>query len=156
MLNVAQEHGLEGILCKRLDSPYLPGRRSGDWRKVKMVPAREFVIGGFKYGRSGRDRIGSLQLGAYDADLRLRFVGRAGTGFSGPDHRILLSRLEPVRVSENVFYDEIDRKDVVFVSPRYVAAVQYRRWPAGGQIEQAAYKGLRIDKPAGDVLLEEP
>jgi bifunctional non-homologous end joining protein LigD len=156
ILNVAREHGLEGILCKRLDSPYLPGRRSGDWRKVKVVNSREFIIGGFRYGKNGRDQIGSLQLGAYDADLRLRFVGGAGTGFSAPDHRILLSRLEPIRVSENVFYDEIDRKDVVFVSPRYVAEVEYRRWPAGGQIQQAAYKGLRIDKPAGDVLLEEP
>jgi bifunctional non-homologous end joining protein LigD len=156
ILDVAREHGLEGIMCKRLGSPYLPGRRSGDWRKVKVVNTREFIIGGFKYGKSRRDRIGSLRLGAYDADLRLRFVGGAGTGFSGPDHQILLRRLEPIRVSENVFYDEIDRKDVVFVTPRYVAEVEYRRWPTDGPIQQAAYKGLRIDKPASDVLLEEP
>ena len=156
ILDVAHRHGLEGILCKRLDSLYLPGRRSDDWRKVKVVNSREFVIGGFKYGIHGRDKIGSLQLGAYDSQMRLRFVGGAGTGFGGPDHRILLSRLEPIRRDESPFDDAIDRKDVVFVAPRCVAEVEYRRWPAGGQIQQAAYKGLRTDKPAGDVLLEEP
>jgi bifunctional non-homologous end joining protein LigD len=156
ILGVARAHGLEGIMCKRLDSPYRAGRRSDDWRKVKAVNAREFIIGGFKYGPNGKDRIAVLELGAYDADLRLRFVGAAGTGFSAPDHRILLRRLEPIRVSENVFYDEIDRKDVVFVTPRYVAEIEYRRRLAGGPLQQAAYKGLRIDKSAGDVLLEEP
>lgn len=156
ILAVARKHGLEGILCKRRDSLYRPGRRSDDWRKVKVVNTREFVIGGFKYGINGRDKIGSLQLGAYDADMRLRFVGGAGTGFGGPDHQILLSRLEPIRRPESPFDDAIDRKDVVFVAPRYVAQVEYRRWPAGGQIQQAAYKGLRTDKPAGDVTLEEP
>ena len=156
ILNVAREHGLEGIMCKRLASPYLPGRRTGDWRKVKTVNSREFIIGGFKYGKDRRDRIGSLQLGAYDADLRLRFVGSTGTGFSGLDHEILLRRLEPIRVPHNVFEAEIERRDVVFVAPRYVAEVEYRRWPEGGLIRQAAYKGLRIDILASDVLLEEP
>ncbi len=156
ILTVARQHGLEGIMCKRLDSPYLPGRRSGDWRKVKVVNSREFVIGGFKYVQGDQSRIGSLQLGAYDTDLRLRFVGGAGTGFSDTDHKILLSRLEPIRASRNVFEDPIERGDVVFVEPKYVAQVEYRRWPVGGQIQQAAYKGLRIDKPAGDVRLEEP
>jgi bifunctional non-homologous end joining protein LigD len=156
ILSVAREHGLEGIMCKRLASPYLPGRRSGDWRKVKTVNSREFIIGGFEYGKDRRDRIGSLQLGAYDSDLRLRFVGSTGAGFSGPDHEILLRRLEPIRVPRNVFADQIERCDVLFVAPRYVAEVEYRRWPEGGQIQQAAYKGLRIDIPASDVLLKEP
>jgi len=156
ILAVAREHGLEGIMCKRLDSLYWSGRRTGDWRKVKVVNSREFVIGGFKYVKGDRRRIGSLQLGAYDSDMRLRFVGGAGTGFSSQDHEILLSRLEPIRQEQNVFADEIDRRDMVFVAPQYVAEVEYRRWPEGGQIQQAAYKGLRMDKPAADVMLEEP
>lgn len=156
VLNVARQHGLEGIMCKRLDGLYLPGRRSGDWRKVKVVNSREFVIGGFKYVKGDQSRIGSLQLGAYDDEMRLHFVGGAGTGFSDPDHEILLCRLEPIRVAHNVFAADIDRNEVVFVEPKYVAQVEYRRWPTGGQIQQAVYKGLRIDKPAGEVLLEEP
>ncbi len=156
ILAVAREHGLEGIMCKRLDSLYWPGGRTGDWRKVKVVNSRAFVIGGFKYVQVDTHRIGSLQLGAYDSDMRLRFVGGAGTGFSTQDHEILLSRLEPIRQEHSPFADEIDRKDVVFVRPQYVAEVQYRRWPKGGQIQQAAYKGLRTDKPAADVTLEEP
>jgi len=156
ILAVAREHGLEGIMCKRLDSLYWPGRRTGDWRKVKIVNSREFVIGGFKYVKGDKSRIGSLQLGAYDSQMRLRFVGGAGTGFSGPDHEILLKRLEPIRQARNVFADDIGGRDVVFVSPRYVAQVEYRRWPEGGEIQQAAYKGLRTDKSAGEVFLKEP
>lgn len=156
ILAVAREHGLEGVMCKRLDSLYRPGRRTGEWRKVKVVNSREFVIGGFKYVRGDTHRVGSLQLGAYDADLRLRFVGGTGTGFSAQDHRILLSRLEPVRQPHSPFADEVDARDIVFVRPQYVAEVEYRRWPEGGQVQQAAYKGLRADKPAQDVTLEEP
>ena len=129
ILAVARTHGLEGIMCKRLDSLYWPGRRTGDWRKVKVVNSREFVIGGFKYVKGDTHRIGSLQLGAYDSDMRLRFVGGAGTGFSAQDHEILLSRLEPIRQERNVFADEIDRRDVVFVAPQYVAEVEYRAGP---------------------------
>ncbi len=94
VLSVARKHGLEGIVCKKLDSTYNAGRRSGDWLKVKIVKSDEFIICGFKYVKNTKDRIGSLQLGMYDENKRLRFVGGVGTGFAVTDHRILLAKLE--------------------------------------------------------------
>lgn len=155
IMDVARRHDLEGVMCKRLRSLYTPGRRTGDWRKVKLVNSREFIIGGFKYVQTDDKRIGSLLLGAYDADMNLRFVGAAGTGFSATDHRILLNHLEPARRSDSPFENDVDRRGVVFVTPNNVAEIEYRRWPAGGLVQQAAYKGLRTDKYPSEILLEE-
>jgi bifunctional non-homologous end joining protein LigD len=153
-LSIAQNHHLEGIICKKYDSFYLPGIRGDQWRKVKLIKSREFIIGGFKYVQGRSDRIGSLLLGAYDEDMMLRFVGPAGTGFSADDHDSLLKILAPIEISENPFHEKMD-KEVHFTKPRYVAEVQYARWPAGGLIQQCAYKGVRMDKTAAEVKLRE-
>jgi len=154
VVELAKQFKLEGLLCKKIDSPYVPGRRTDNWIKVKYINSREFVIGGFKYGKSQHDRIRSLQLGAYDNKMVLHFVGAAGTGFSQQDHEILLKHLEAVKVKESTFQEKTDR-EVIFTKPIYIAQIEYRRWPKNGLIQQAAYKGLRTDKHPAEIKLKE-
>ncbi len=153
ILAVARDHQLEGVICKRLGSTYQPGRRSPEWIKVKIVKSDEFIICGFKYADHPGRRIGSLQLGAYDRDMKMTFVGSVGTGFSREDHERLLAFLEPIIVPESPFQTKVD-KEVRFTKPFYVAQVEYRRWPKNGLLQQAAFKGLRSDKSPHDIKLE--
>jgi bifunctional non-homologous end joining protein LigD len=154
IFNVAKQHGLEGIVCKKQDSVYRPGARSSDWIKIKFVRTRDLIIGGFRFEKGGpTNHIGSLQMGAYDRNLHLRYVGSVGTGFAQVDHRLLLEKLLPLQRPESPFYD--GPADINFVEPALVAEIEYRRWPENGMIQQASYKGLRIDKSPSEILLED-
>jgi bifunctional non-homologous end joining protein LigD len=150
ILAVAREHRLEGILCKKLDSVYLPGVRSRDWLKVKLIKSGEFAVGGFTYVRENRGKIGSLLLGAYDNNMSLHFVGSVGSGFSDYDHRFLLSILEPIKAAKSPFEEKVG-KNVNFTAVKYVAEVRYRRWPKGGRVQQCTYKGIRKDKTPAEI-----
>jgi len=152
MLEAAHEIRLEGIIAKRLTSIYKPGERSPDWRKIKVVSRQEFVIGGWTPERRHPDRIGSLLLGYYDREGKLRYAGRVGSGFSDEDHRLLLSQLRALSRSLSPFADLVPAGH--FIAPCLVAEVEYRRWPPDGLLQQAAYKGIRPDKPASDVVRE--
>jgi bifunctional non-homologous end joining protein LigD len=151
MLGIARDYGLEGIICKKIDSVYQAGWRSPDWIKVKLTKSEEFVICGFRYAETPGKHIGSLQLGAYDADMNLRFVGSVGTGFAEEDHQLLIELLEPQITNAAPF--EPPARDMNFVRPIYVAEVEYRRWPKDGLLQHAAYKGLRVDKSPTDIRL---
>jgi bifunctional non-homologous end joining protein LigD len=154
ILAVAKQHHLEGIVCKKVDSLYTPGIRSNEWIKVKLVKSGEFIICGFRYSGESVSRIGSLQLGAYDDDMKLHFVGSLGTGFSDDDHRFLLDLLTPIKIKKPAFVEKPE-KNVVFTKPVYVAQVEYRRWPAGGMLQQSSYKGIRTDKSASEIRMRE-
>ncbi|MCE5186221.1 MAG: non-homologous end-joining DNA ligase [Planctomycetaceae bacterium] len=153
ILTVAQKHGLEGVVCKKQNSIYRPGVRSPDWTKVKFVRTADLIIGGFRFGQDRTNRIGSLQMGAYDQNLNLRYVGSVGTGFSESDHHLLLEKLLPLQRQVSPF-SEPAPPGVLFVQPILVAQIEYRRWPENGMVQQAAYKGLRSDKSASEILLE--
>lgn len=153
VLAVARERGLEGVMAKRLTSPYAPGQRSPDWRKVKLVTEQEFVIGGWTEERHGPARIGALLLGYFDRQGYLRYAGRVGSGFSAETHALLLAQLRPLKRPHSPFVDAVPRAH--FVAPCLVAEVAYRRWFPGGLLQQTAFKGLRPDKPATDVIREE-
>ena len=155
MLDTARRNSLEGIVAKRLDSPYTPGRRSPAWLKLKVIQRQEFVIGGWVPERSGIDgRIGALLVGVYDAARKLHFVGKVGTGLDGDDHRTLFPLLKQNATATSPFAEKVPRP-VQFVQPTLVAEVEYRRWPEeGGMIQHAAYKGLRTDKRAATVVKE--
>ena len=156
VLHAAREQGLEGVLAKRLDSVYEPGRRSPHWVKIKLVSAQEFVIGGWTSERGTAGRIGSLLLGVYDRGHDLQYVGSVGTGFAGDDHELLLGKLRPLERPQSPFAGKVPKPEAHFVAPQLVAHVEYRRWPGDAQVQQASFKGLRADMPARQVIREKP
>jgi bifunctional non-homologous end joining protein LigD len=152
LLASAQAMSLEGVVAKKLDSPYRPGARSPDWLKIKIISDDEFVIGGWVPEAGTRNhRIGSLLIGYYDDDHQLRFAGGVGTGFNDEDHRRLTALLHPLARDDSPFAGAIARRGARFVKPHLVAQIEYRRKGPGGVLHQAAFKGLRTDKSAKDL-----
>ncbi len=157
MLTTAKQHRLEGIVAKRLDSVYQPGRRSPDWRKIKLAFGQELVVGGWTSEADSPRMLGALHLGYYDSARphKLRYAGAVGSGFKAADLASLSAQLNRIASAKNPFADSLPRRDIHFVDPRMVVEVEYRRWPAGGRIQQAAFKGVRTDKRARQVVRED-
>jgi bifunctional non-homologous end joining protein LigD len=160
LLDASREQRLEGIVAKRLESPYVPGRRSAAWLKVKNVRAQEVVIGGWLPGKGRREAmIGALLIGYHDRDDGepvLRYAGKVGTGFTEEDLRRLAERLEPLRRDDSPFAGRQPPRDAVFVEPRLVAEVEFNEWTSAGTLRHPSFKGLREDKEAHEVIREEP
>ena len=148
------ERGLEGIVLKRLESRYSPGGRTGEWLKVKNVGRQEFVIGGWVPGGGRRDgRLGSILIGYY-GEGGLRYAGKVGTGFKERDLDDLGARLAPLAREDSPFAGGRIPKTAKFAEPRLVAEVEFRELTTEGMVRHGSYKGLREDKPAGEVVLE--
>ena len=148
--------GLEGIISKRKDLPYVPGRGQ-HWLKSKCMLRQEFVVVGFLPASERKNAVGSLVLGYHDKG-KLMHAGRAGTGYSAAEAASLFQLLSPLAGAKPKFANSVSRpaaKDVVWVSPKLVAEIEYRGRTADGLLRQAAYAGLREDKPAEEVVLEE-
>jgi bifunctional non-homologous end joining protein LigD len=141
----AKRLGWEGIIAKDDRSPYEPGIRSPLWRKVKVRKESEFVIGGYTAPKGGRQHLGALLVGLYDG-LKLRYVGKVGTGFTQETLDMLATRLERLRTKESPFDPPPRMKDATWVSPKLVAQLVYAEWTADGKLRQPAYLGLRTDK----------
>ena len=155
MLAHACRMGLEGVVSKRADAPYRSGR-GGDWIKSKCTRSQEFVIAGYVPSRTAANRIGSLVVGYHDARGVLKHAGRVGTGYKGTVATELRRRLDALRADRSPFATRAagDRQ-VVWVEPVLAAEVEYRTWTADGLLRQAAFKGLREDKPAGEIVRED-
>jgi bifunctional non-homologous end joining protein LigD len=155
VLAASQELGLEGVVAKRLDSPYLPGRRSDAWRKVKPHLGQELVVGGWLAGAGRLDgRLGSLLVGYHDADGSLRFAGRVGSGIDDTARRRLEALMQSRRRATSPFADAPRLPDPHWVTPDLVVEVAFHEWTSAGVLRAPRYKGLRDDKPAGDVVRE--
>jgi bifunctional non-homologous end joining protein LigD len=152
VLSSAQDMKLEGVVAKKLDGAYHPGQRSPDWLKVKIVSEDEFVVGGWVPENGDRtSRVGSLLVGAYDAQGRLRFKGGVGTGFDDEDHARLTRTLKSLKQSTSPFADVVPKRGAAYVRPEMVVQIEYRRIGPEGILQQAAFKGIRTDKPAREV-----
>jgi len=151
-----REQGLEGVVAKRLDSRYAPGRRDGRWLKVKHARRQELVIGGWTEGRGARaGRLGALELGVHDPDTgALRYAGKVGTGFDEAELERLAGLLAPLARDSSPFDGRQPARGARFVEPRLVCEVAFGEWTRDGRLRHPRYEGLRDDKPAEEVVRE--
>jgi bifunctional non-homologous end joining protein LigD len=155
LLAASKAQSLEGILAKRLDCPYEPGRRVSGWIKVKNVATQDVVVGGWTPGEGSRGSgLGALCVGVHDADGRLVYAGKVGTGFTDSTLALLKRELEPLRSDESPFAGRQPPKGTVFVEPRLVARVEFREWTKAGTLRAPSFKGLRSELPPEQVVRE--
>ncbi|WP_445168755.1 ATP-dependent DNA ligase [Mycolicibacterium sp. Dal123E01] len=158
-LEFSRKKKWEGVVAKKWDSTYQPGRRSASWIKDKNWKTQEAVIGGWREGNGGRSSgIGALLLGIPD-DGGLRFIGRVGTGFSDKELARLKSILEPLHTDQSPFatpLPRLDAKGVTYVRPELVGEVRYGEWTSDGRLRHPSWRGLRPDKEPSDVEVEVP
>jgi bifunctional non-homologous end joining protein LigD len=156
-LSVSHEQGLEGVVAKRLDSSYEPGRRSPAWIKVKHLHSQSVVIGGWKPGQGRRaGGIGSLLLGV-QGESGLEYVGHVGTGFTARALDDLGARLKRIERGTSPFATPVpraDARDAHWVSPKLVGDVVFGQWTRDGRLRAPSWRGLRTDLDPGDVVRE--
>jgi DNA ligase D-like protein (predicted ligase) len=150
----------EGIISKRVDAPYAAANR-GLWQKIKCFNEEEFVIVGYSEPEGSRPYLGALLLAYYDDAGKLIYAGRAGTGMSQAELRRVYDMLQPLRIAKmpldkppprsTRFGSPLVLSRVHWVKPQLVCEVKFLTWTADGLLRQAAYQGLREDKPAKGV-----
>lgn len=151
-LKQACERGWEGLIAKRADSTYQPGR-SQDWLKFKCSKGQEFVIGGFTDPSGVRVGFGALLLGYHDGD-QFRYAGKVGTGFDTETLRTLRARLDELTVPASPFAGGAGERGAHWVRPELVAQIRFAEWTGDGRLRHPTFQGLRTDKRARDVRRE--
>jgi bifunctional non-homologous end joining protein LigD len=172
VLQASRELGLEGVLAKRLDGTYRPGRRSPDWRKIKNVRSQEVVVLGWQPGNGRRaGTIGSVLVGVPHADnadgaggvdgagsaASLRYAGKVGTGFTEAALALLLRQLRPLARPTPALATPpapAETGNAQWVEPQLVAEVGFGEWTPDGRLRHPVWRGLRPDKSISDVRLE--
>jgi bifunctional non-homologous end joining protein LigD len=154
LLAQACADGWEGLIAKRLGTPYV-STRSRDWLKLKCTRAQELVIGGFTAPRGSRTDLGALLVGHFEGE-RFRYAGKVGTGFTRATLRELSEQLAPLVRETSPFEPEkgIPRA-ATWVEPALVAQIAFMEWTPDGRLRHPSFLGLRIDKPAREVVREE-
>jgi ATP-dependent DNA ligase len=150
----ACERGWEGVIAKRTSSRYTPNR-SRDWLKVKCSRGQELVIGGWTAPKGSRKRLGALLVGYWQGS-KLRYAGKVGTGFDEGTLEQLGDELESRERSSPPFATGDLPRVARWAEPELVAQVAFSEWTRDGKLRHPRYQGLRYDKPAREVVREEP
>jgi len=154
---VSRQHGLEGIVAKRLTSRYEAGKRTGSWRKIKNLGRQEVVVGGWKPGEGQRaGQFGSLLIGVQGPG-GLEYAGHVGTGFSQQALDMLWQRLTPLQRPTSPFATDVPpehARRAVWVEPVLVIEVRFTGWTEAGRMRAPSYQGLRVDKDPAEVTRE--
>jgi bifunctional non-homologous end joining protein LigD len=158
LLEAARERGLEGVVAKRRDSLYRPGKRTGEWVKKRVWRRQEFVIGGWIPGEGSRaKRVGSLLIGYYEG-TKLHFAGAVGSGLKQADIDDLTRELKQRQRDTSPFDAGAPRgpkaKLALYCEPELVCEVSWTEWTNAGTLRQPAFKGMRDDKDPRDVVKE--
>ena len=156
LMKASLDAGLEGVVAKRLDSVYEPGRRSGAWLKVKNRLRQEFVIGGWVDGEGRRQGLPGALLVGYHEEGRLVYASRVGTGFTDAALARLGRLMRPLERATSPFDVGKPPGRPHFVEPRLVAEVEFSEWTRGRELRAPSFKGLRDDKDPRDVVREVP
>ncbi len=154
MLERARRQGWEGIIAKRMDSAYEPGKRPRSWLKLKIEFREEFVVGGYTDPRNAREHIGALLLGYFDRN-RFIYAGHTGGGFTRQGLSDMYDRLKPLERKTSPFEETPKTNEKAhWVKPEVVVEVKFSEWTADRRLRQPIFVGLRDDKDAKDVEIE--
>ncbi|MFJ2427358.1 DNA ligase D [Pseudomonas sp. NPDC087804] len=157
LLNSACQMQMEGLIGKRLGSPYV-SRRSGDWIKLKCKHRQEFVVVGYTEPKGSRSAFGALLLGLHDRDSgELRYAGKVGTGFNEATLKSILAQLKPLQVKKAAVVNPpsgFEAKGVHWLKPKLLAEIAFAEMTKDGSVRHAVFHGLRDDKPAKDITEE--
>lgn len=150
----ARREGWEGVIAKRRDSRYRPGRRSEHWLKLKIEYRQEFVVGGWTEPQRTRKHLGSLLVGYYDGG-ELVFAGGVGTGFTRESLREMRTRLDALERKTAPFAEPPGtRTPAHWVTPKLVVELKFSEWTDDGKLRQPVFLGVRDDKSAKEVTRE--
>ncbi len=155
LYDAAVARGLEGVVGKRIGSPYIPGKRTRDWLKVKTTHTVDCVIGGFSPGQSARSgSFGSLLVGVYEGEL-LRYIGSVGTGFTDATLGMMRRMLDTLKIAASPFAEPVPVRGARWVQPSLVCEVEYRELTSGLRLRAPSFKGLRTDKRPEECTLDQ-
>jgi len=156
----AKKRGLEGIMAKERESPYVSGKRTEQWLKIKTHQRQEAIICGFTEPRGSRKKFGALVLGVYDGKggkKKLRFIGHTGTGFGEAGLAELHQKMQPLVTDESPFEEKVPlNAPITWVRPRLLCEVKFAEWTRSGIMRQPVFLGLREDKRPEEAVEEVP
>jgi bifunctional non-homologous end joining protein LigD len=154
----ARVRGLEGIMAKDRHAPYVPGKRTDRWQKVKIRPEQELVVGGWATGTGKAVDLGALLVGVYEAG-ELHYAGKIGAGFTTASRAELLAAVAPLAADEPPFAGPVPRaviRSAHWLRPELVIRAEFAGWTGDGLVRQASYKGIELEKDPRKVIRERP
>ena len=154
----ARIRGLEGIMAKDRRAPYVPGKRTDRWQKIKIRPEQELIVGGWAKGTGKAVDLGALLVGVYE-DGALRYAGKIGAGFTDSSRAELLAALGRLATSESPFATPPPKaaaRNANWLRPDLVIRAEFAGWTGDGLVRQASYKGIELEKDPFKVIRERP